>query len=93
MGKVRKDTVKNIIKIVSCLEKAGNDWLWVREVARICKLGPATVSRLLNSHLSAFIESRVEERPIKIHLIRLKTGVDAKGVFRFLAVKEKLGKK
>jgi hypothetical protein len=90
---MRKDTLKNTIKIVSCLEKAGNDWLWIREVARACRLGPATVSRLLSSHLSTFVESRVEERPVRIHMIRLKPGIDSKGVLRFLAVKEKLSKK
>lgn len=86
---MRKDAVENVIKIVRCLKQAEGGWLWVREIARRCNLHHKTVSRLINKHLSMFVETQTME-PFNVYMIRLKPGADANGIFRFLAVKDKL---
>jgi len=89
---VRKDAAENVIKIVRCLKEAEEGWLWIREISRRCKMHHKTVSRLIDNHLSMFIETQTME-PFNIQMIRLKSGADLNGIFRFLTVKEKLENK
>lgn len=89
--KMRKDTMENIIKIANCLKKAEEGWLWVREISRRCGLHHKTVSRLLDRHLSMFVEEQTLE-PFNIRMIRLKPGTDINGVFKFLSVMKKIKK-
>ena len=86
---MRKDTVENVIKIVKCLEKAEEGWLWIREISRRCRLHHKTVSRLIDNHLSMFVEEQTLE-PFNVRMIRLKANTDINGIFKFLAVREKL---
>jgi len=86
---MRKDTAENVIKIIRCLKSAESGWLWIREISRRCNLHHKTVSRLISMHLSMFIEEQTVE-PFNVRMIRLKPNTDLNGVFRFLAVKEKL---
>lgn len=88
---MRKDTIENIIKIAKCLKQAEEGWLWVREIARRCKLHHKTVSRLLDRHLGMFIEVQSME-PFNVRMVRLKPGTDINGIFRFLTVMEKINK-
>lgn len=86
---MRKDTVENVIKIVKCLEGAEEGWLWIREVSRRTGLHHKTVSRLVNNHLSMF----VDEQPLEafnVRMIRLKSDTDLRGIFKFLAVKDRI---
>lgn len=92
MVEVRKDAAENVIKIVRCLKEAEEGWLWIREISRRCKMHHKTVSRLIDNHLSMFIETQTME-PFNIQMIRLKSGADLNGIFRFLTVKEKLENK
>ena len=85
MVKIRKDTIKNILKIVKCLEQA-EDWLWYRECARRTGLHHKTVARLIANYLHDFVEER-ELEPFKVKLIRLKPGVTTEGIARYLRVK------
>lgn len=86
---MRKDVAENLIKIVRCLKEAEKGWLWVREIGRRTRLHHKTVSRLIDKHLGMFVEVQTME-PFNVHMIRLKEGTDVNGVFKFLAVKEKL---
>ncbi|RLF77629.1 hypothetical protein DRN32_07670 [Thermococci archaeon] len=89
MVRIRKDTMRNIVKIVKCLKQAEEGWLWIREVARRTGLHHKTVSRLIDRHLSMFVEiERLE--PFNVRMLRLKPGVDTNGIFKFLSVMEKI---
>ena len=89
---MRKDAAENVIKIVRCLKQAEGGWLWIREISRRCNLHHKTVSRLIDKHLAMFVETQTME-PFNVHMIRLKPGTDLNGIFRFLAVKEKIENK
>jgi hypothetical protein len=89
---VRKDAAENVIKIVRCLKEAEEGWLWVREISRRCNLHHKTVSRLIDKHLSMFVETQNME-PFNVQMIRLKHGTDTSGIFRFLAIKDKIDEK
>jgi len=81
--------MRNIVKIVKCLKQAEEGWLWIREVARRTGLHHKTVSRLIDRHLSMFVEiERLE--PFNVRMLRLKPGVDTNGIFKFLSVMEKI---
>jgi hypothetical protein len=86
---MRADTAKNVIKIVKCLKQAEEGWLWIREISRRTNLHHKTVSRLIDRHLSMFVEVQRLE-PFNVEMIRLKPGTDVNGIFRFLSVMEKL---
>ena len=86
---MRKDVAENIIKIVRCLKEAEEGWLWIREITRRCNLHHKTVSRLIDKHLSMFVETQSME-PFNVHMIRIKPDTDVNGIFRFLSVKDKL---
>lgn len=88
---MRKDTIENIIKIVNCLKKAEGGWLWIREISRRTKLHHKTVSRLINLHLTMFIDVQAME-PFNVKMIRLKPGTDINGMFKFLSVMKKIRK-
>jgi len=89
---MRKDTMKNLIKIVRCLKNAEEGWLWIREIARRTELHHKTVARLIDRHLGMFVERQTME-PFNVEMIKLKPGTDVDGIFRYLAVMEKLGDK
>jgi len=89
---MRKDAAENIIKIVRCLKEAEGGWLWIREISRRCKLHHKTVSRLIDKHLSMFIETQTME-PFNVHMIRLKPESDVNNIFRFLAIKDRIDEK
>ena len=86
---MRKDAAENVIKIVRCLKESEGGWLWIREISRRTRLHHKTVSRLIDKHLSMFIETQTME-PFNVHMIRLKPGSDLNAIFRFLAVKERI---
>jgi hypothetical protein len=86
---MRKDTVKNIIKIVNCLKAAENGWLWIREISRRTGLHHKTVSRLIELHLTMFVEEQAME-PFSVKMIKLKEGTDINNIYRFLSVMEKV---
>lgn len=88
---MRKDTIENIVKIVKCLKRAEEGWLWIREISRRCKLHHKTVSRLLDMHLTMFVEEQRLE-PFNIRMFRLKPGTDVNGVFKYLSVMKKIKK-
>jgi len=89
---IRKDTVRNIAKIVQCLKNAEEGWLWIREIARRTELHHKTVARLVDKHLGMFIDRQTME-PFNVEMIRLKAGTDVKGIYRYLTVMEKIGDK
>jgi hypothetical protein len=86
---MRKDTIRNIVKIVQCLKNAEEGWLWIREIARRTELHHKTVSRLIDKHLEMFIDRQTME-PFNVEMIRLKTGTDINGIYRYLTVMEKI---
>lgn len=88
---MRKDTAKNIIKIVECLKKAEEGWLWVREISRRTGLHHKTVARLINNHLGMFLDTQTME-PFNVKMVRLKPNTETNGILRYIAVREKLGK-
>lgn len=88
---MRKDTVKNIIKIVNCLKEAENGWLWIREISRRTGLHHKTVSRLVDQHLTMFLDEQTLE-PFNVKMIKLKEGIDVNKIYRFLSVVDKVKK-
>ncbi len=86
---MRKDTVENVIKIVKCLKQSEEGWLWIREIARRTNLHHKTVSRLVDNHLTMFVDVQRLE-PFNVEMIRLKPGTDVNGIFRFLSVMDKI---
>lgn len=85
---MRKDTIKNVIKIVKCLESE-EGWTWIRQIARKAGLHHKTVSRLIDLHLNMFLETQ-EMEPFKLRMVKLKPGTDVNGILRYLSVKEKI---
>jgi len=85
---MRKDTLKNIIKIVKCLQ-ISKDWVWYRQIARTCNIDHKTVSRIIDKHLIMFLETQSME-PFNLKMVRLKQNTDINGILRYLEVKEKL---
>jgi hypothetical protein len=85
---MRKDTIKNIIKIVKCLE-GENRWMWIREISRIAGIHHKTVSRLIDRHLSMFLETQTME-PFNLRMVRLKPDADMNGILRYLSVRNKI---
>ena len=88
MIKIRKDTARNLLKIINYLNEK-KDWTWIREIARKTNLHHKTVSRLISNHLQIFIEEQTLE-PFRIRMIRLKPYLDIKNIYKFLALKERL---
>jgi len=88
MMKMRKDTIKNVVKIVKCLQQS-KEWLWVREISRRTGLHHKTVSRLIDQHLTMFIEEQNME-PFNLRFVRLKPNTDINGIFRFISVMKKI---
>jgi hypothetical protein len=84
--------MENLIKIVKCLKQAEEGWLWVREISRRIGLHHKTVSRLINNHLTMFVEMQRLE-PFNVQMIRLKPETDINNIFRFLSVMEKINTK
>ena len=74
-GKIRKDELENVIRIVKCLEQAKNSWLWYREIARRCRLNHKTVSRLISKYLrESVMEQEGVEPFVKIKMVKIKPG-------------------
>jgi hypothetical protein len=88
---MQKNTLKNIIKIVKCLEESKNDWIWLTAISKRVNLHRTTVSRLIDKHLSLFVEQNTVE-PFNIRMIRLRPDANLQTILRFLSVKEKIKK-
>jgi len=88
---VQKNTLKNIIKIVKCLEESKNDWIWLTAIAKRVKLHRTTVSRLINKHLTLFIDQTTIE-PFNIRMIKLKPDASLQSILKFISIKEKVKK-
>jgi hypothetical protein len=92
MFKMRKDRLKNLIKIVKCLEEVGDDRIWLTEIGKRCKIDRRTVARLIDKYLSMFVDEQTVP-PFNIRMIKLKPNTDINGILRYLAVMEKINKK
>jgi hypothetical protein len=90
--KMRKDQAENIIKIVKCLKQAEEGWLWIREISRRTGLHHKTVSRLVDKHLTMFVDMQAME-PFNVRMIKLKPNTDINGIFKFLSMMEKIENK
>ena len=86
---MRKDTAKNLVKIINCLKTAEEGWIWFIEISRRTKLHHKTVSRLINRYLSMFVEIQPVE-PFNLKMVRLRKDVDVNGILRYLELKERL---
>jgi hypothetical protein len=89
---MRKDEVKNVIKVVRCLEQAEEGWLWFREISRRSEIHHKTVSRLFKKYLDMFVEHQSIE-PFSISMVRLKSDSDLNSILKYLSVKAKIDKK
>ena len=86
---MRKSALIHLIKIVKCLEEAEGGWLWPSEIAKRCEIHRTTVVRLIDAHLSNFVQEETVG-PTNIRMFRLKPGVNTEGIVKYLSVKEKL---
>lgn len=93
-----KPDLKKIFLIIETLKKF-EDWIWLRELARRCKLPVSTVHFYLENYLNPFIEeintsqfiSSIEEGKYpKLRLIKLKKGVSFEKVVKWMNIREKL---
>ncbi|OYT42536.1 MAG: hypothetical protein B6U78_01050 [Candidatus Aenigmarchaeota archaeon ex4484_224] len=93
MPKLKKPTIAKMIKIVKYIEENPNTY--VRDIARNLGMNPATVHRILK-HLNEFLEfvslsNRVDANlPNLPVFIRLKEGVTADGIIKFIIAKNEL---
>lgn len=91
----RRAMKEKAIRIIKYIEENPNTHL--RDIARNLNINPATVHRVLKT-LSDFIEVTSINEQFNISLpnlplfIRLKEGVTAEGIARYLKVREKLGR-
>ncbi len=51
MQKQTESHLKNILKTLAEAKMAGEDFLWIRELSRRCKLNPATVTWCIHRYL------------------------------------------
>ncbi|PIO00112.1 hypothetical protein COT72_03050 [archaeon CG10_big_fil_rev_8_21_14_0_10_43_11] len=56
MQKQTETHLKNILKTLAEAKKAGEDFLWIRELSRRCNLNPATVTWCIHRYLWEKIE-------------------------------------
>ncbi len=90
-GKLRKDEIENVIKIVKCLEQAKNSWLWYREIARRCDLSHKTVSRLIDKYLKESVTIQEGVEPfMRIKMVKIKDSTDMNRILRFILIKQKI---
>lgn len=92
---MREDKFQNIKTVLIHL-RDHPDGTHLRRISRECKLGIATVNRVLKE-LSDFIEVRDFKQedialPNMPRLIYFKSGYTAKGVWEVCKIKQKLGK-
>ncbi len=88
---MRKDELKNVIKIVKCLERGKDDLLWYRKIGKVCGIHHKTVSRLISKYLGMFIDETEGVEPFqKIKLVKLKPGTNLNGILRYLSVRDKI---
>jgi hypothetical protein len=88
---MRKDVTRNLARIVKCLLEAEEGWLWIREIGRRTRLHHKTVSRLIDTHLSMFVEE--QDMPgLNIRMIKLKPEARPDGILKFIKIKEKIGR-
>ena len=85
---MRKDSIENVIKIVKCLE-AEDGWTWIRDISRKTGVHHKTVSRLIDMHLTMFLETQ-EMPPFKLRMVRLKAESNMNAILKYLAVKKKI---
>ena len=81
----------DLVKVLRVLEKQrteGTGWTWVRRIARLTKLHPELVRRMIDGPLAEAIEFADAEpligEGLRIRPIRLKEAVTAKGHLRWL---------
>ncbi len=88
---MKKTTIERVIRIANCLKQAENGWLWPTEIANRVGLHRRTVTRLIETHLSNFVdEQRLE--PSNIRMFKLKPAADMTSILKFLSVKEKISR-
>lgn len=92
---MRRNRLANIYRVAKFLEK--NPDTYIREIARSLDMSPGTVHRVIKS-IEEFVITRSVTEELRTSLpnlpimIRLKPGVTAEGILRFLKFKERLSK-
>jgi len=90
--------VKKALLITKILIET-KEWIWVRELARKCKMPLSTVHYYLEKHLnrffdeintSQFISYEDGEKYPKLRLLKIKDGVSLQNVVKWLKIKEKI---
>lgn len=75
------------------------EWIWIRELARKCKMPLSTVHYYLEKHLNHFIEEintsqfisyTEKEKYPKLRLLKIKEDVSLENVVKWLKIKEKI---
>lgn len=89
--KMKKVVLENVIRIANCLKQAENGWLWLTEISNRTGLSRRTVTRLLEGHLTNFVDEQKLE-PSNIRMFKLKATADMTSILKFLSVKEKISK-
>jgi hypothetical protein len=96
---MKKRTIQNtsrILEILRHLRRVGSGWVWIRQLGRLAKLHPYTVSRIVDSQLQPFIETQDFENRfnIKLRLIRLKDpNITLDKILKFHKVKNDIDEK
>lgn len=88
---MKKNVVQNVVRIANCLKQAENGWLWLTEISNRTGLHRKTVTRLLETHLTKFVDEQKLE-PSNIRMFKLKDDASLTAILRFMSVKEKISR-
>lgn len=91
--KILSDMTKvRIIKIIGLLQKEGQ--MHVRGISRALEIHPMTVSRIIDSYLSPFLEiNEINEFGLKAKLVKIREGkenITIEDILKYLDIKKKI---
>jgi hypothetical protein len=92
MRTISNKTKADIVKIINLLREHGQ--MHIRGISRITEIHPMSVSRLIDSYLSPFLEiSEIKEFGLKAKIVKLredKQNITLEDVLRYINIKRKI---
>ncbi|MFZ3077719.1 MAG: hypothetical protein WA139_04645 [Candidatus Aenigmatarchaeota archaeon] len=92
MKTISNRTKVHIMKIIGLLQKEGQ--MHVRGISRALEIHPMTVSRIIDSYLSPFLEiNEINEFGLKAKIVKIredKENITIEDILKYLEVKKKI---
>lgn len=92
MKNLSERTKKDIVRIIDLLRNEGQ--MHIRGISRALEIHPMTVSRLIDSYLSPFMEiNEINEFGLKAKLVRLREDrkkITAEDVLKYVELRKKI---